>query len=253
MLAANLLAGCAPPKPEALRLMADFEGAPVMGAFRASAAGAETAPLWVLIEGDGAAWQNGLPPRDPTPRRSLPDRLEGGVPADVAVLYLARPCQYAPGGQMPPACNARFWTTDRFTPALVTQYDRLITAHLAPGQRPVLIGYSGGGVLAAALAARRGDTAGLITLAAPIDLARWTKVHAIAPLSGPAPMPEILTGIARIRGPVLLLFGSEDRIVPPAAVDGLRRKLPDRVRILPGIGHDADWGRLLQTLPDFPV
>ena len=253
MLAVIVLAGCARPQPEAMRLMADFEGAPVMGAFRPSAAGAEARPLWVLIEGDGAAWQNGLPPRDPTPRRSLPDRLERSVPSGVAVLYLARPCQYAPGGQMPPACHPRLWTTDRFTPALVTLYDRLITAHLAQGQKPVLVGYSGGGVLAAALAARRNDTAGLITLAAPIDLARWTEVHAIAPVSGPAPMPEILTGIARIRGPVLLLFGSEDRIVPQAAVDRLRRKLPDHVRILPGIGHDTDWGRLLRTLPGFPV
>ena len=44
--------------------------------------------------------------------------------------------------------------------------------------------------------------------------------------------------IGRITCPVLVLFGEDDRVVPPGNADLLAQKLPNaRVKILPGVGH----------------
>jgi pimeloyl-ACP methyl ester carboxylesterase len=45
-----------------------------------------------------------------------------------------------------------------------------------------LFGYSGGGVLAALLAARVPNTRRLVTVAAPLDLDGWIRLHGYSPL-----------------------------------------------------------------------
>jgi pimeloyl-ACP methyl ester carboxylesterase len=48
--------------------------------------------------------------------------------------------------------------------------------------RLILIGFSGGGALAALLAERRNDVAGLVTVAANLDLDQWVRAKNLTPL-----------------------------------------------------------------------
>ena len=45
-----------------------------------------------------------------------------------------------------------------------------------------LAGYSGGGAMAALIAARRPDTVCLVTVAAPLDTGAWTQAIGVSPL-----------------------------------------------------------------------
>jgi carboxymethylenebutenolidase len=64
-----------------------------------------------------------------------------------------------------------------------------------------------------------------------------------APGLDPARKPhEPLDAVARIRCPVLGLYGEEDALIPPADVDQLRHRLaesgqPFEIRLYPGAGH----------------
>jgi len=64
-----------------------------------------------------------------------------------------------------------------------------------------------------------------------------------APGLDPARKPRApLDAVARIRCPVLGLYGEEDALIPPADVDQLRHRLaesgqPFEIRLYPGAGH----------------
>lgn len=49
---------------------------------------------------------------------------------------------------------------------------------------------------------------------------------------------EVIDRMARIKVPVLILFGEEDRVVPPGNADLMAEKLPNaQIKIIPGTGH----------------
>lgn len=201
-------------------------------------------PLWVVIEGDGAVWHNGQPPRDPTPRHAVGPSVLSMLPPGDARLWLARPCQYLPAEELA-ACNSRYWTQARFSGPVLAAYQTLIDRHAA-GRPVVLLGFSGGGVLAAELALTRKDVAGLVTLAAPLDLDTWTAYHGVPPLAGPRPSDRMLRGLSRLDIPALYIFGERDVVVPPAMLSRIRATLPaDRVQIVQGAGHADDWAAIL--------
>jgi pimeloyl-ACP methyl ester carboxylesterase len=101
-----------------------------------------------------------------------------------------------------------------------------------------LVGWSGGGVMATLVAARRADVAGLITIAAPLDVAAWTQGRGISPLLGldPADLPPI-------SAPQVHLSGAFDPIVRPAVVKPTARRLAGpqgQVETWPE-RHDCCW------------
>ncbi len=134
----------------------------------------------VYIEGDGAPWRDLFsPPADPTPRDPVALRLALEDPAP-AVVYLARPCQYV-ARMAPPAarhCDPRYWTGARFAPEAVAAVNAAIdrAKRESGAARIRLVGYSGGGVIAALLAERRDDIELLVTVAAPLDVAGWIRL-----------------------------------------------------------------------------
>ena len=142
-------------------------------------------PLHLYIEGDGRAWRSRrVPPMDPTPvdpvglRLALEDRA-------AAVLYLARPCQFLePGPQN--RCDVRHWTYERYSEDVVRAYESAVGDYLdrSPARGIVIVGHSGGGVIAALLAARLPGVAGLITVASPLDIHGWIAHHRVSPLRG---------------------------------------------------------------------
>lgn len=190
--------------------------------------------LTVVIEGDGEAHdRRGRPRSDPTPRGDTPAwKIAKAWPRDAGpVVWLGRPCQYV----RDPACNSADWTTHRFSEAAVATTDAAVEIlKQQAGARSVrLMGWSGGGTIAALVAARRTDLAGLVTIAAPLDLAAWTAWHHISPLTDgldPGRLPPLSM-------PQLHLLGAADPVVPPKLAEAGARRLAGadgRVEI-----HDA--------------
>lgn len=206
--------------------------------------------LNVYIEGDGAAWPTPYhPPHDPTPLQPVSLALAATDPAP-AVAYLGRPCQYLDAAELA-ACSPEYWTNSRFAPEVVTAYmaflDRL---KLTSGARRLrLFGYSGGGVIATLLAARRSDVEQLVTVASPLAVAEWTAWHRVTPLLGSLdPAVAITTGLP----PATHFVGGRDSVVPPRVVASFAVRSGGRLREVPEFDHQCcwsrDWRRLLEEI-----
>jgi dienelactone hydrolase len=200
--------------------------------------------LVVYLEGDGRGWINrGRIAEDPTPFDPIGLRLAVADPAP-ALLYLARPCQYVEGVAAH-NCAPRYWTSARFAPEIVTATEAAIDrAKTEMGARRIeLVGYSGGGVLAALVAAERHDVERLVTIAANLDLAAWTRLHAVTPLSESLDPTQFAAALSRI--PQVHFVGAADEIVPPAILESYRRalgpKAPLDVIVLPDFTHECCW------------
>lgn len=173
--------------------------------------------LTIVIEGDGRAHdRQGRASPDPTPLRAVGLELAQAWPGPAA--WLGRPCQYVRDA----ACEPADWTTHRFSKEAVAMTNAAVSALLsrAGAERVVLVGWSGGGVMAALVAARREDVAGLVTIAAPLDVAAWTRSRGLSPLQGldPADLPPI-------SAPQVHLTGAFDPVVRPAVVKETARRL----------------------------
>ncbi len=202
--------------------------------------------LTVYIEGDGRAWlDRSTPSSNPTPERPVGLRLALADPA-ANILYLGRPCQYlAP--QDVSGCDVRYWTGYRYAPEVVAALSQAIDRRKTAGDSGIeLIGYSGGGVLAALVAARRTDVRRIVTVAANLDLAAWTRtlgVDAMENSLDPAREADRLAGTAQYH-----LAGGSDDIVPPSVVQSYvaasaRTGAPRILEVVPGFDHDCCWHR----------
>ena len=151
--ALSFLAGCASVEEGRLRVATDSGPRPVLALLRSRAA---TETLTVYLEGDGAAWpSHWQPPRDPTPVRALVLDM-AALDNSSQVAYLARPCQYLEAVALA-ACPVELWTHRRFSEPAIAVLDAALSAlkRASGASRLRLVGYSGGGVMALALAARR--------------------------------------------------------------------------------------------------
>jgi pimeloyl-ACP methyl ester carboxylesterase len=213
---------------------------PIAGMLRARPDSA--ALLWVVIEGDGRAWINPRQPSlDPTPVDAVGWRLARQLgEGSGAVLYLARPCQYLAESELA-ACSMEDWTGARFSEQWVTRMNAAIdqAKSRVGGRNVVLAGYSGGGVMAALIAARRDDVAALLTVGAPLDHAAWTAFHHVTPLSGSLSVVAVRQRLFGL--PQIHIVGADDKIVPPALMQDFLRAYPSgapvQMMVLPGVDH----------------
>lgn len=209
--------------------------------------------LTVFIEGDGAAWPRPWqPPDDPTPGNPLAlhlaiDHAAYSAKPDEAVAYLGRPCQYlAP--ELLAACPQAWWTRGRFgrepLALLSARLDALKAK--APGAALRLVGYSGGGAVAALLAAQRGDVACVVTVAAPLDTGAWTQAKNVSPLSesvNPVSTAAALRGV-----PMTHFSGSADKVVPAGVNQRFLLVAQTRMVVKAGFDHDAQWRKAWPAL-----
>jgi len=250
-LTALLLSACAMTTGERYQVIAQeartagfvpvsFGSAPPLTGFLRAQAQQQPPYLWIVIEGDGRAWLNMREPSmDPTPVDAVGWRLAKDI-SQKTVLYLARPCQYLSSAELE-ACAVPDWTDGRFSEKWVQRLDAAVdqAKRMTQAQQIVLAGYSGGGVMAALLAARRNDVALLMTVAAPLDHAAWTAYHKVTPLNASLSVVAVQQELSRL--PQLHVVGADDTVVPPFLLqDFLRRypvAAPAELVTLPGIDH----------------
>jgi len=199
--------------------------------------------LSVYIEGDGFAWiSSEQPSPDPTPITPTALQLALAQPSGNAV-YLGRPCQYGGAGQAP--CAKKYWTNYRFAPEVISASNQAIDELKKKfgANRLSLIGYSGGGAIAALVAARRNDVERLVTVAGNLDHRAWTSQHRITPLTGslnPADFAARLEGI-----PQWHFVGGNDSNVPREVAESYARNFSKQnrpgIQVIPGYDHRCCW------------
>lgn len=196
--------------------------------------------LVVYVEGDGAGWPSPFsPPRDPTPRSSILLQLASGD-ASPAVAYLGRPCQYLSDGERA-HCLTRYWSDQRYSRDVLTAMSEAID-HLKQSSDARwlrLVGYSGGGVVAALLATEREDVIDLITVAAPLALSDWTAKRNLTPFDDASDPRQ------RERSPIFAsathFAGTRDAVVPPSIVKRFVDAQGGRFLVMEGYDHECCW------------
>lgn len=210
--------------------------------------------LVVYIEGDGLAWYSATQASsNPTPSDAVALRMALTHPGPEAVAYLARPCQFV----RDTPCDARYWTDARFSEEVIAStsdaLDQLLRRSSA--RRLVLVGYSGGGAVAALVAARRTDVAALVTVAGNLDVPGWVRHHRLTPLRHSLDPALVISALARV--PQAHFVGAKDSTVPASLTLALARRfegsVPLGVQVLPDFDHGCcwaeEWPQLWQRVP----
>jgi len=205
---------------------------------------ADNQTLTVYIEGDGLAWITAsLVSLDPTPLQPIGLALALRHPQGAAA-YLARPCQYVEGVETR-GCSAEYWTSKRFAPEVVAATSQAIDTlkQRFQAQQLVLVGYSGGGALAALVAAHRQDVKLLVTVAGNLDHRAWTEQHHATPLTGslnPADAWQELLNVPQIH-----FVGGKDQVVGREVAAAYASRFPadrrPKIQVVPEFDHTCCW------------
>ena len=199
--------------------------------------------LVIYIEGDGRAWKTAsLPSDNPTPTNPLALRLAIQDPRP-AVAYIARPCQFV---ALPSrGCSEKLWTSARFSPAVIETMNEAIEKlkQQFGASQLVLIGYSGGGAVAALVAAKRSDIKTIITVAGNLDTDAWVRLYGLEPLSESINPASVAQSIRNI--PQTHYVGAKDDVIPRSMSQSFLQKMgsPNQAKVieLPNYGHVCCW------------
>ena len=180
-----------------------------------AAPGAGNARVTVYVESDGAPWRfSDEPPSDPTPLKPLVLRMAIADPSPAAA-YLGRPCQYLREADRL-KCDPQLWMRGRFSNEAVAAMNLAVDQikRIYGASEVNLVGYSGGGAMAALIAARRSDVSCLVTIAAPLDTSAWTDALRVSRLDlslNPADAADRLRNVRQTH-----FRGARDKLVPSA-------------------------------------
>jgi hypothetical protein len=204
---------------------------------------AETAVIY--LEGDGLAWLDyETPSNDPSPINPIALRLAIAQPVGLAA-YLARPCQFQRA--LAESCPRKYWTQSRFSPEVVQATSQAIDALKSQlsVHSLVLVGYSGGGTLAALVAAQRHDVIRLLTVASVLDTTTWAERMRLSPLLGSSnPALEIERWVSI---PQRHLIGDKDKTIPLNIWEEQKRWLQGAsvtFEIIHGFDHRCCWSEI---------
>ncbi len=178
--------------------------------------------LVIYIEGDGRSWiKKSILSKNPTPPYALGLRLAiqdpRGQESNTTIAYLARPCQFTEHKPTLSTCDAKYWSSDRFSEVVIANMNEAInkikTASGFENQHKIeLIGYSGGAGVAVLVAARRNDVDILRTVAGDLNHDMMSEYHHTTPLPhslNPISFANKLSNVKQIH-----YIGNNDKIVP---------------------------------------
>jgi len=166
----------------------------------------------VYLEGDGYAFVDRVTvSSNPTPINAIGLKL-AITDSDDNIAYIARPCMYL-DLSTESHCEASYWTTRRYSAEVIQAISQAIDAiKITAGADKVrLVGYSGGGTIAAVLAAQRSDVLDLRTLAGNLDIEEFVRYHKVTALAGSLNPVDFAEALARI--PQRHYAGSEDKVI----------------------------------------
>lgn len=213
--------------------------------------GSSSKRLVVYIEGDGFSWvTRNQVSGDPTPINPVALHL-ASLEQSANVLYIARPCQYVwPGND--PKCQKGYWTNRRTSEEVISSINHVISIFKKrSGTHKIqVVGYSGGGSVAALISARREDVSELITVAGNLNYKMFTDIHHLSPMKNSLDPLEVsgqLSGIAQCH-----LIGENDRIIPQDIADSfVMRQRQSRqqnsypycneIKVLNQVSHSDGW------------
>jgi hypothetical protein len=202
--------------------------------------------LTVYIEGDGLAWlDRAQASDDPTPRQAVALQMALQHVQGPAV-YLARPCQYVSGPDQR-GCDVSYWTGRRFSAEVVDASSQAIDAlkRRYAADELVLVGYSGGGAVAALVAARRRDVVRLVTVAGNLDHKAWTTFHGVTPLTGSLNPADAWKDLQNI--PQLHFAGGADANITPDMLAAYLSRFPmaqrPGIHVLADVDHACCWAK----------
>ena len=198
-------------------------------------------PLRVYIEGDGYSFtKDGRPTDNPTPRHHFWQNI-AKVDPNPNVAYLARPCQYIQSKK----CSVKDWTTGRFSKEIIESMDNAILELMrkAETDKVILLGYSGGGQVAAMLAVQHPqNTLYLYTVAGVLDHDQWTRYHKATPLSQSRKLD--IKNIYTI--PQMHFVGENDKVLPPSLTQYV---MPGyMITVVPNATHMSGWDEAKKKL-----
>jgi len=200
----------------------------------------------VYIEGDGMAWiSRDQLSSNPTPMQPIALKL-ASIDTNTNVLYIARPCQYLWPQKMN-ACNSKYWSNKRGSEEVISSISQAIS--IVKQKQNIstirLIGYSGGGGIAALIAARRQDVDEFVSVSANLNYKLFTQIHKLSPMNGSIDPITIAKQIDSI--PQIHYVGADDKIVPRQ----IALSFSDKVRVINNVSHDNwpdKWAQILRSV-----
>ena len=206
--------------------------------------------LTVYLEGDGVPFLNNGTGIAPNPTGIKNPLLQLAREDLDNAVWLGRPCYF--GLHNSRNCSPHLWTFGRYSNSVANSLQEIIET-LADDKKVIIVGHSGGGVLATIIAERYQRVAGIVTLAAPLDTDSWTSSHGYSPLYDSI-NPTQLTA-SRGNFSQLHLIGSEDTQVTAQHQEAYLNRLTTARRIvLPGVNHQLegfavnDWLKLIHNV-----
>jgi pimeloyl-ACP methyl ester carboxylesterase len=204
------------------------------------------AVLHVYLDGDGTPWdRQSWPADDPTSRNPMILSLMAQDKA--AAILLGRPCYH--GFSTTAACHHSLWTSKRYAPEIVDSMTAALTSWLQKHlfQQIVLIGYSGGGSLAVLIADKIAAVQTVVTFAANLDVAAWSKAQGYENLT------ESLNPIEQKKLPQrikqLHFAGGDDGTVPAEVVKAYADSQKNALyQVFPEFDHQCCWEQEWQKI-----
>ncbi len=202
-----------------------------------------SSPITVYIEGDGMAWvSRNRPSLDPTP--IYPTTLAlAALDSAPSVAYIARPCQYI-ALERNAECTQDYWLQKRFAPEVINSINGAISFLVSKsGASGVhLVGYSGGGAVAALIAAQRDDILSLRTVAGYLDHVALNRSKKVSPLTGSLDPMQISAQLENL--PQIHYVGSKDEVIPSWVAKGFikpQNQHCSEVTVIQNASHEKGW------------
>ena len=207
-------------------------------------------PLYVFIEGDGSAYLTKTRlSTNPTPKNPVALKLASNAKKS-NVLYIARPYQYCE--KITAVIDkSKFWSTHRYSEEVINDISSVIDeAKKKSGVKNiVLVGYSGGGAIAAIISAKRDDVIKLVTVCGNLDIDFHTSLHNVTPLTGslnPVNFGDKLKNIKQVH-----FVGGKDKIVPRSVAEEYYKKISATSEMcqiieIPENDHHTGWDEILK-------